>query len=348
MKTRRYITILLLALSVLLAACGGQAVVPPVATQAAVETTPELPAAAPTAEPTPTPLPGKVLLYAPAGVDPQPYQQLVAELSAAAGWTVETLSELQAAQITPEVKVVVATSVPSSLNEWLSAAPQAQFIVIAGIDMPPAANLTVIRERPEYQVFLSGFVSALLSQDYRAAGLLPSDGPLGEQIAEVFVNGGRYYCGTCAPGWPLNYVYPYAVTSPGATGGAAWQAALAGAFDNQKVDVVYLAPETVLPEVLAYLQGRVQFDRTMVVVGAQPPPQILQSQWAASIRFDDLSALRQVWPDVSAGKGGSLVEAQLVLENVNPNLLGVGRQRLVEELMQEIKSGRIYPYTIAP
>lgn len=298
-----------------------------------------------TAVPSPTPEPGKVVLAAPEGTDAKPFQPLLAELTGTAGWSLETRSAVQPADLTPNTRVVVLLSAPANLNDLLSGAPQAQFVVVSGTDLPKANNLTVIRERVENQAFIGGFISVLLSTDYRAAGLLPADGPLGDSLKDAFANGGRYFCGACAPGWPLVY-YPLQLTLPASSDGAAWQKAAADAFDNQKVEVYFLTPEALKPELTGYLQGRTQLEKQVLLVGTMNPPDALKAQWAATVDFDLPAALRQAWLDVAAGKGGAAVDAPLKVDNINAQNLGEGRMRLVNQLMEEIKAGTVYPLTV--
>lgn len=336
----------LLALLVLLASCSPVAKptntpVPEIPTQVQVAAT-----VAP--QPSATPQASKVILVAGPSGNGVEMQSLLTELSAPSGLTVEMRPSLQPAEVTADVKIVLMLATPGNLAEFTAAAPQVQFVIVSQVDQQPSANLSVIRERAENQAFLAGFISTLLSIDYRAAGLLPSDGPLAGMLQEVYINGGRYFCGVCAPGWPLGVKYPLVAALPSASDGPTWQASAADLFDNQKAEVFFIAPEAARPEVISYLQGKVQIDRTVLVIGTQPPLEGLQEQWAASVRFDDQTTLRQLWPDISAGKGGALVDAPLVVDNVNTNLLGSGRMRLVEELLEEIKAGRVTPYSVAP
>jgi hypothetical protein len=337
---------LILALLLLIVAgCSPQTVSPASITQTAAPTQPViLPSA--TAQPSATPPPGKVILIAPTGTDAQAVQAALVELSGSAGLQFETQAELQPTGVDQSTRIVVAMAAPANLNDLLSAAPQVQFVVISGSDLPQANNLTVLRTRPESQVFLAGFISVLLSTDWRSGGLLPSDGPLGANLQDAYVNGGRYFCGVCAPGWPLGLTYPQPAPLPAGSDGPSWQAAAAGLFDNSKVEAVYLAPEAYRSEVFDYLQGKDQFGKTLLLVGALPPPDGLRAQWAATIGFDTLAPLRQVWPDVLSGKGGVVVEAPLALSDINNTNLGEGRLRLVRDLIEELRSGSIFPFTI--
>lgn len=215
----RYPVIILLAaalLALLLSGCTAASPTPIVSTPEQ----PATPATTPTStpEPSPTPQPGKALLYAPVGFDVQAVQSLLTEQIAQAGLTLETVTEPPTG-LGQEVKLVVMLTPPANLADLLSAAPQAQFVVVSGADLPPAGNLSVIRQRQEYQAFLGGFLSTLLSTDWRAAALVPADGPLGTNLQDAFVNGGRYFCGACAPGWPLGVYFPQVSALPAASDG---------------------------------------------------------------------------------------------------------------------------------
>lgn len=347
MMKRIWKTLLPVILIFVLAACTGPTASSTTST-AAVEDTPSAPdvISTPTAEATPTAQPGKLVLASPAGMDVQGLQSVLADAAGQAGLTLETREALQPADLTPDVKVVVLAAAPTNLNDLLAAGQHAQFIVVSDAELNALGNLSVIRRKAEYQAFLGGFISVLLSTDWRAAGLLPNDGPLGEKLAEAFRNGGSYFCGVCAPGWPLGVTYPQVGAQPAAADGPTWQLTAVGLFDAQKVEAYYLSAEASKPEVINYLRGLQQFGADVLVVGVQPPPDELAAQWAATVSFDTAAALEQILPDVLAGTGGAQVEAPLVLEHVNEDNLGDGRIRLVEELMAEIAAGRIHPFTV--
>ena len=334
--------LLLFVLGALLAGCSSPAARP--ATQPS-NATPTLALAAPTATPaaSPTPQATKVLLVAPGETG---LQSVATELAGKSGLTVVSQPALQKTNLTPDVKMVLLAAPSTDLSDLLASAPQVQFVVVSGVDLPAANNLTIIRARPEHQAFVAGFISVLLSTDFRAAGLLPSDGSLGAGLKEAFENGGHYFCGVCAPGWPLKVYYPVVGEQPTAADGPTWQASAASLFDNQKVEVYYMDPAAARPEVIAYLQGRAQGDKTLAVLGATPPPGELKPQWAGSVHFDLAEALGQVWPDVAAGKGGAVRDAPLVVDNINPDLLSPGKMRLVNNLIEQLKAGQVLTNSI--
>ncbi len=348
-RTVRILVPFCLGVLLILAAC--KPAPAPLPTQTPVIPTPSPLTVTPTeaVPPTPSPAPGSVLLFAPPSIhslEASQFSTALTDLSAPSGWTVKTVAQLEASDITPEVRVIVCLSVPPNLPDLLATAPHAQWLVVSDVDLNLGSNLSVIRTHPEYQAFLAGFITEILSTDWRGAGLIPSDGALGTGLQDAFVNGGHYFCGVCAPGWPLREYYPQAPTLPAASDGAAWQSAAADLFDNKKADAFFVTSEAAQPEVWSYLSGKNQFETLVRVVGTEPPPEELKAQWAATVRFDLTGPLQKLWPDISNGKGGLSLDADLMLEDVNDDNLGAGKQRLVRELMQEIAAGRINPFTV--
>ena len=343
MKKIHWLLFLLLIPGALLAGCSNS---PALTVTQAPQTTATLPLAAVTATPAPSPTAAatKVLFV---GAAQDGLQAALSELSAKSGLTLASLPALQKSDLTPDVKVAVLLAPPGDLADLIAAAPQVQFVVVSTVDLPAAENLTIIRTKVENQAFIAGYISVLLSTDFRAAGLLPTDGPLGEGLKEAFVNGGHYFCGVCAPGWPLNMYYPMVAEQPSTADGPTWQAAAASLFDTQKVEVYYLTQAAARPEVIAYLQGRTQADKTLIVLGDATPPDALKAQWAATVHFDLAAALQQVWPDVVAGKGGVVQPAKLLVDDVNSDILGPGKMRLVNNLMDQLDADQVLPNTIS-
>ena len=331
----------IILLSILLAACSASLTPPtPQATLA--------PEASFTPEPThtPTPPPGKAVLLAPDGTDPAllaRVQALLQEQAAPVGLMSETVTALEPATLTAEVKLVVALARPANLNDLIAAAPQAQFMVLSSDALEPSTNLTVIRLQAEHQAFVAGYLATLISNDWRSGGLIPAETPA---LLDAFANGGRYFCGVCAPGWPLGATFPLANGAAAPADGAAWAALAADFFDNGKVESFYLSAQASRPEVYGYLAGRAQFETPVMVVGALPPPPELRAQWAATVSLDPFEALSQALPEVLAGKSAGSLSVPVSLSDVNPDLLSPGRLEMVKTIMAELAAGRIEPLTV--
>jgi hypothetical protein len=338
---KRHLPILIILLSMLLAACG----TPQASPTAQISPTPEAsPTLAPTS--TPTPPPGKAVLFAPDSTDPAllaQAQSLIEAQAGSAGLVTETLTLLEPGNFNAEVKLVVALSRPSNLPDLMAAAPQAQFIVVSSDALEPSANLTVIRLQAEYQAFVAGYLTTLISNDWRSGGLIPAETPA---LQDAFANGGRYFCGVCAPGWPLGATFPLASGAQAPADGGAWAVQAADFFDNGKVESFYLSAQAARPEVFAYLDGRAQLNTTVMLVGALPPADELRAQWAATIGLDPFDALSQALPEALAGKSAGSISVPVSLSDVSPDLLSPGRLEMVESLLDEIAAGRINPFSV--
>ena len=348
MKASRQSTFLRFVLSAILmlmafTACSGANAASPEATQpptaAPVQDTP-------TAIPSPTPAAARVVLVAGPGVAAgqlQAAQSLLDGLSKSANLVLDVRPTLQPADLTPDVRVVVLLSSLENLADLAAAAAQTQFVVVSAADMNPTANLSVIRPRVEQQAFLAGYIATLLSSDHRSAGLLPSDGSLGSNLEQAFINGGRYYCGRCVPVYAPLISFPLASSQPAGTDAAGWQAAYAQ-LNQAVLETVYVSPEAGSPELLSALAGQ----ENLLLLGGQTPPDAIKPRWAVTLRLDALTALQTLWPDLIAGKGGQLINLSPELTDVNEQYLSAGRMRLVEDLMKDLTSGMVAPFTPPP
>ncbi|HMN62899.1 MAG TPA: hypothetical protein PJ988_21210 [Anaerolinea sp.] len=337
---KRLLPLLLAAVVIMLAACNTpDSPLLPAQSTATLEAS-----ATPTLTDTPTPIPGKALLFAGGSADPA-LSALVSEQAGKAGLTFETRDSLQPADLGAEVKLVVAVDAPANLAELLAAAPQAQFVVASRSGLQAADNLTVLQMQPEQQAFTAGLVATLISDAWRAAGLIPADAP---RLQDAFANGGRYYCGVCSPGWPLGVTFPLVNGAAAPGDGAAWAAVAADFFDNGKAESFYLSAAATKPEVITYLAGRSQFETAVKVVGELPPPDELRAQWAATVGFDLPGALAQALPTALSGKSAGTLAVPISLSNINPDVFSPGRQEVVRTILSELEQGIIPPLSVPP
>jgi hypothetical protein len=79
----------------------------------------------------------------------------------------------------------------------------------------------------------------------------------------------------------------------------------------------------------------------LLLVGQSLPSDTLQPQWIASIQPDQITAIKNIFPDLIAGKGGEVVPTPLVLTDVNSDLLGAGKLRLVQQVLEGLQNGSI-------
>lgn len=310
----------------------------------------ESPAApTPLPSPIPTTAPDRAVLALPADVseaDRAEAQALVAELAASSGLEFEVREEIFANEISPDVKMAVFLSQPDNLGSLAAGAPSTQFIALSDQDWNPPGNVTIIRKNDGHAAFLSGYLAAMLAPDFRVGAMLAAENGADNQ---AFVNGVRYFCGLCAAKiFPLN-TYPVVTQQPAGSAPAVWQ----GAFNElygSKLNVVYLAPEALTPELAAYLATA-----DVAFIGTQSPPQEIQPRWVATVNLDGLSPIREVWNDALSGNGGRVESVSLKILDVNIIevegqyvWLSQGKMQLLDKVIELLRDGQIYPYTVTP
>ncbi|MBN2548750.1 MAG: hypothetical protein JXB15_06320 [Anaerolineales bacterium] len=291
--------------------------------------------------PTPTLPPARAILLAPPGADASLVQTLQAELtdlSAQAGLLFERREQVTAAELGPQVQILVALPPDTGLAELAAASPQTQFLAVGIGGLQAAQNLSLVAaqgERPDRQGFLAGYLATVITDDWRVGVISLADNPAGRAARQAFTNGVIFYCGLCRPVYPPFYEYPLYVEIPGGASQADQQAA-ADILINSAVKTVYVVPGAGDENLLAYLASL-----GINIIGGMTPPDVAKGQWVASIQVDILDAVRQVWMEILDGKGGLSREASLHLADINPALLSPGRQRLVETILAELTADYI-------
>ena len=206
-------------------------------------------------------------------------------------------------------------------------------------DLPSVSNLSVVRVRNEYKSFLAGYLMELIAPDRRAAALLPSDTSLGMALEETFKNGGYYYCGICNTYYSPYVSFPLVTSLPASTDMGTWLYAADEMMKNY-VYAMYIAPEIANGDLLYSLAMK-----GLILVGGNTPPAELRERWAGTIYLDIPTPLAELLQSVAAGQGGTVIDAPIQLKDVNPDLLSLGRQRLMESTAEDLYKGLIYPFT---
>ncbi len=303
--------------------------------------------AQPTALPTSLPLPDRVVLVAPADFDPvllADAETTLRELSASSALEFERREKVIANEITPDMKVVVFLSQPENLGSLATGAPGTQFVSIMNEDWNPGQNVTVIRKREDHIAFMAGYLGALLAPNFRVGALIPAEDPAFNQ---AFTNGVNYYCGICASQInPLNR-YPFISTQPAASPASVWQAGF-DAINVNKLNVLFVAKEAATPELLAYLTTL-----DVAMIGNQSPPGESRSKWVATLYSDGMAPIREIWPDLLAGKGGKVLNAAIkIFDNqyvtVNDGLvwLSQGKLDFAKKTMDLLQDNFINPLLV--
>jgi hypothetical protein len=327
-------------LMMLLTGCEG---ITPTAAVPSITEAPTVIAASPTLPPTLLPtqtsVPGRVWLVGDLPADD--LQETAAALAEQSNLTLEVRPDLTAG-VEAGVSVVLVWGNPAGLTGAVAAAPQIPFVVFGEVpDLAQAANVWRVHLRPQDQLFVAGYLTAILAPDWRSAALLPEDAGVAAQGSEVFTNGARYWCGRCAPTYGPVVLFPLTATLPSGSAPSTWLMAFDG-LNEKRVEVVYVAPEAVSEELLRGL-----VERNVVVVSGGPLPDSVGDVWAAAVIEDTALTLQNIWADVLAGQPAQELLVSLRLSKVNPRLLSPGRQERVEAVIAALDDGLISPFSVS-
>lgn len=308
------------------------------------------PSPAATTIPSPTPMPTAAsplaVLVLPADMDKtrsDGYQKVVYELAQGSGMRFQLRNSFTPADIEPGLKIVIALPPDPGIAALAAAAPHAQLMAIDITGLAAGGNVSTLASNNELSIpaFAAGYAAAMIGDHYRAGMILPKDNAAAQQAASAFANGMAYYCGQCSSGLiysdPSGQAihFPQFVQIATDTDPNLW--GVNYLVGNAKLNAVYVYPDAKL-ETQKFFDalGQTGSQIMSVSVPASKPP-----GWVMAIGPDEVKAIQKAWPELVAGKGGQTVLSPLGMTEVEPSLLSPGKQRLVQQVLDDLQAGRI-------
>src|SRR5262245_34782101 len=162
---------------------------------------------------TSTPVVPLAILVLPATLDPESsnlYQKTVYDLTLTSGMRIQVRSTLTPAELEPGLQIVIALAPDPGIAALAAAAPNVQFLAINIPEITPAGNISVLGGNSQSNIaaFLAGYTASLITDDYRIGMMMPRDNADAISAFNAYVNGMRFYCGTCRT------IYFYASSFP--------------------------------------------------------------------------------------------------------------------------------------
>lgn len=331
----RFRSIILFAvLAALLSACGPSQ---PSATSTPPPT--DTPVVLPTLSPTPaTPL---AVLIVPAELDPDTsnlYQKTVYDLTQQSGFRFQVRNAFTEADLLePGLRIVIAVSTDPGIAALAPAAPQVQFLTINIPDIAPGGNVSVLGNNTQSDVaaFLAGYTAALITDEYRIGMLLPRDNADAIRALNAYATGMVFQCGACPRIYFYNWSYPQYQDISAEEDKNAYNAYADNLILQYKVSTIYLYPDIYTEDLANYIGTTGTY-----MIGTISPEQ-RPAGWVMTIQPDVIKAIQNAWPQLVAGQGGITVESPLGLSDIDPTILTPGKQRLVEQTLNDLQAGLI-------
>ena len=326
-------TILCLVMAVALSACGGNPSAG-TSTPASTETAVILPTL------TPTPTTPLAVLVVPADLDVETsnlYQTTVYDLAQASGFRFQVRNTFTAADFEPGLEVVIVFPPDPGLAALAAAAPDVQFLAINIPGVIAGGNISVLGNtvQPDIAGFLAGYTAAMITDDYRIGMLMPKDNADALTGLNAFAAGMSYYCGTCRPVLFYSWTYPQYLEIGPEEDPANYNAYADILILQRDVGTIYLHPDIVTPDLINYI-GTTGVNMIGTISPEQRP-----AGWVMTIQPDVIQAIQNAWPGLVAGQGGVTVQSPIGLADVDQSLLSEGKQRLVEQTLDDLQAGLI-------
>jgi hypothetical protein len=273
------------------------------------------------------------------------YQTLIYDLAQAAGMRFQVRNVLTPDDVAfegPALKVVIVLPPDPGLAALSAAAPGVQFLAVGISGLPTAANLSTIGASgvpADQEGFLAGYIAGMVAPEWRVGVLSQKDTTGGEAARNAFGNGFHFFCGACLnPNFTQPYaagMYPIIVRIPTDAPKSDYTG-YANILLQNFVKVAYVYPAIATPDLLNYMA-----QNGLLVISQTMPGDSVKSQWVASIQPDVISAIKKLFPDLVAGKGGQVLPTPIFLTDVNTDLLGEGKLQKAQEVLDGLQNGTI-------
>ena len=329
-RRNRLFIFLPLFLTLLLSACSNPSSTPPQDTST------------PTTEvsPTPTAEPERLVYVSASPADSDANVPILTQFAAENALQFEQEAAFDGASLGSTARIVVLTAEPADLSAVLDANPAVQFILLGSSAISGKSTLSVVSAKAEDVYFMAGYLTTLIAYDWRSAGLVVSDSPLGDGAADAFTNGGEYVCGKCNPSYPPMVNLPALATLPAASAPGDWLAQ-ANTLLVDGINAFFLDPQAVVPDVAAAL-----VNSQTVIISTADPLAGTEAWWGATIATDSSAALGEVLTKALNGEGGQQIGVPITLTNVNANLVSPARQDLFNQTAQLLAEGKLAALSI--
>ncbi len=310
------------------------------------------PSAAASAVPSPTSIPSPstplAVLVMPADMDKtlsDAYQTTVYDLAQASGLRFQVRNTFTPADVDPSLKILIVLPPDPGVAALAAAAPKVQILAINVPSVTASGNVSTLatNDRPDIPAFVAGYTAAMISDDYRAGMIIPKGDATAQVAAAAFANGMAAYCGICTSfrlymdQTGAGISFPQYVQIPTDEAPNRFGGYVNYLIGSQKVDAVYVYPDPkIAVQQLFDALGQTGAQTISVTIPSQKP-----AGWVMAIRLDEMKAIQNAWPMLMSGQGGQAVPSPLGLSQVDPSFLSPGKERLVEQVLDELQSGQL-------
>jgi len=198
---------------------------------------------------------------------------------------------------------------------------------------------TVFEVSAADRLFIAGYLSAMISNDWRVGGLLPSMTYHNTAADVVFQNGVVFLCGRCAPTFGPIVDFPITtLLSLPEDNDATLQAY--GEISTNKINTLYIPSAYLFDDLVILLK------QSGVTIVSDTKPAIDQSEWIDYSIVDNLSGLIMDALSVSDEQDELVTKPVLFSVYATGKELSPGKSDFINNMIENLQAGFISPYQI--
>jgi hypothetical protein len=287
-------------------------------------------------------VPSRVLLIPSVESDPDLIirtQDALEALLKDSNWRLETHELITQELFTQDVRAVIGLGADVDIAGFAPTYQEVDFIAINNPNAIPASNISVIGDPADDSkrlAFLAGYLSALISTDYKVGALIAEDSANKDELIEAFVIGAEYFCGICQPKYPPYNNFPQFITLPLANAENGYEEVVKSIV-NLGVENLYVNESLASAQLLGYL-SEMGFN-----IVSEQSPDVMTNNWIGTLQLDPGPSLGVAWSGILADSDGGQFPNAIVLVDMNTNLITEGRYRLFEEMLADLETGLVSP-----
>jgi|GEM_PF-1133428 len=294
--------------------------------------------------PTPTSAPAELLWVSAQTSGNDTLVQTMTDFASANSLQFRTLTALTAADLTAGTKIAVLQTAPDDLSSLAASASGTQFIVLGTGNPGNLNNVSSIQAKPEDEAFMAGYLTMLISQDWRAGALVTNDGPLGSAYADDFANGSKFVCGKCNAFYAPLTSFPAVASEASSSPASTWDND-AAALDQDWLSAAFLDPAAATADVAGALNlqtlNATTTGESIYLLSTDAAPQDGSITWAALLTPNYAAALKTMLPQVLGGQGNLSASAQIGLTDIDADIVSPAKQDLFNQTAASLAAGDI-------
>lgn len=227
----------------------------------------------------------------------------------------------------------------ATLTHFQSGNIERLLIVQKNVDTTIEKPSTVFEMSPADRLFVAGYLSAMISDDWRVGGLLPSINYQNTGADMVFQNGVVFLCGRCAPTYGPIVDFPTTSLLDAPEDNEATLQAY-GEISPNKINTLYIPSAYLFDDLVILLK------QSGVTIVSDAKSGVDQSDWIDFAIVDNLSDL--ILNAISEnGEQEGLVTTPVEFSiSASSKELSSGKTDFINAMIQNLQAGFISPYQI--